>query len=207
LKEVTDIPGLARFLDRCVKLMAVSMSYTPIRPYRVVFDIDTLGNQVGYPVFLSLDYVKDLLLETEQETQGLFRLLHSLAIVSMREGCFDSVTETALAHLVTNLVLKGIFPDFDPATSSACPEEPLLYRELWLIHSQINPFSLLQLLKDAQKPDAEVHSLPEDMWISFVQDLSYRSKFNLSGILGKVRPIPMNLVNLLKELPNPFVSV
>jgi hypothetical protein len=102
--------------------------------------------------------------------------------------------------------LKGIYPTFEPSASSAFPEEPLLYHELWIIHSQINPFALLHLLKDAQRPEAEVHALQEDMWISFVQDLSYRSKFNLSGLLGKVKPIPMNLANLLKELPNPFLA-
>jgi hypothetical protein len=207
LREVNSIPELSEFLDRAVKLLAISMSYTPIRPYRVVFDIDILDNQVGYPVFLSLDHVSDILLQISEPTQAMFQMLQSLAIVSMREGCFDTVTETAIAYLVTILVLKGVFPAFDPTNSPACPEAPLLYRELWLIHSQINPFALLQLLKDAQKPEAEVHSLPEDMWISFVQDLSYKAKFNLSGILGKVRPIPMNLTNLLKELSNPFVTL
>jgi hypothetical protein len=108
---------------------------------------------------------------------------------------------------VAILVLKGIFPDFDPTASSACPEEPLIYHELWIIHSQINPFALLQLLKESQKPEAQTHASQEDMWIHFVQELSYRSMFNLSGILGKVRPIPMNVTAVLRELPNPFVTV
>jgi hypothetical protein len=207
LRAVADLEQVMGFLDHAVKALLMLMSYTPMRPFRLVSDVDFLDGCVGYPVFVEDSIVQDLLGGIAEPTRGLFQMLHSLALVSTRAGCFDSITENALAYLIAILAMKTIFPSFNPAGSPACPEEPLLYRELWLIHSEINSFALLQLLKDCQRQDATIRELPEEMWISFVQDLSYRSKFNLSAIFGRVRPLPLSLTNLLKELPNPFVNL
>jgi hypothetical protein len=204
LREVPDLAALCAALGKVVQTVVAFTNYLVQRPFRVVFDIDP-GDPPGYPVVLPLDLVDDILLNANTPTLGLFTLLRHLAVVSIREGCLDDITEDAIAYLVTVAVLQSVYPGFEQATSPFLKSPPLLYHELWLVHTQVNSTLLPLILKELQKPAAQSRASADDMWIDFVCACSYRSQYNLALVLGSVRALPMSVTTILKELPPPPV--
>jgi hypothetical protein len=100
-------------------------------------------------------------------------------------------------------VLQSVFPGFDPSTLEVFARPPLLFRELWLIHTQINKKLLPRIIEELQKPEATVHASPDDMWIDFVTALSFLAECDMSSIFRHVRPIPLSVTAMLKDLPEP----
>jgi hypothetical protein len=208
LNTIPDLGACCRHLDRMAKCVMSFMNYDMIRPYRVVFDIESISGadafcNHGYPIVLPVAVVNQIVVPVTGPTSELFDFIRSLAIVSIREGCLDEVTECAMATLVTMAVLMTVFPGFDPGVLEVFAHPPLLFRELWFIHTQINKKILPKILEDLQKPEATVHASPEDMWIEFVTALSFLADCDMGSIFAKVRPLPMSVTTMLKELPEP----
>jgi hypothetical protein len=207
LRKIPDLRVCCRRLEALAKSVVSFMNYEIIRPYRVVFDIDacladTNANR-GYPIMLPLSLIDDIILPTDLPTTHLFHFIHCLAVVSIREGVLDELTERAIGTLITMAVLQTVFPGFDPGTLPDFSNPPLLFRELWFIHTQINKKLLPKMLEDLQKPDAASHASPEDMWIEFVTALSFLAECDMASIFEKVRPLPVSVKTMLKELPEP----
>jgi hypothetical protein len=204
LREVPDLDSLCASLGRVVQTVVSFTSFFVQRPFRVVFDIEP-GDPPGYPLVLPLDLVDDILLNAQSPTLGLLTLLRHIAVVSIREGCLDDITEDAMAYLVAVAVLQSVFSGFEQAMSPFLRNPPLLYRELWLVHTQVNSTLLPLILKELQNPAAQSRASPDDMWIHFVCACSYRSQYNMALVLGRVRALPMSVTAILKELPAPPV--
>jgi hypothetical protein len=157
----------------------------------------------GYPIMLPLSVIDDLLLPTDLPTAHLFHFIQCLAVVSIREGVLDDMTEKAIGTLIAMAVVQTVFHGFDPGSLPAFSNPPPLFRELWFIHTQINKKLLPKMLEDLQKPNAAGHASPEDMWIEFVTALSLLAECNMASIFEKVRPLPVSVKMMLKELPEP----
>lgn len=155
-----------------------------------------------YPIVLLLEDINDLFFNTHKMNAGLFKLIMSIAIVSFREGVFDDTTELALSAFVATNVFAQLFSSYDPFEQPIM-EMPLLFNELWMIHSHINKKIIPEIIKKSQDDDTQAYEVPQDRWIAFVIDLSNMAKINFSSILKKVKPIPLNAISTLETLKNP----
>lgn len=204
LKKIEDFDKIFDRIELFINTLSTFMSYQVIRPYRIVFDVETLDDQPvpKYPIIMLENDINDILFDNDKPNPGLFRAMYMLALVSLRDGCFDQITELALAALVASCVFVKLFPSFDPLKNPLI-EAPLLFSELWTIHTRINAKVIPELIVKSQNPETPVYEVPEDRWIAFVRDLCFDSKYNFSLILQDAHPIPLNLASQLKSLRNP----
>ncbi|OHT01841.1 hypothetical protein TRFO_07415 [Tritrichomonas foetus] len=203
LKAIEDFQVFGDRIDKIVMMILKFMCYNISRPYRIVFDVETIDGhpEYTYPIVLLKDSINDIIINFMKPTNGLFQMISAIAVVSIRENYFEDTTEKAIAALVATVIFKELFPGFDPFVCKF--ELPTLFPELWVIHSQINSIIIPQLLNESQDPEAVLYNSPEDMWIRFVKDLSYRGKYNFSKLMERAKPIPMNIMSVLSELPVP----
>lgn len=203
LNKISDPDDLCAFLDKEIEMMCSYISYKIIRPYRLVFDVDKVDDNISsdYPVVLLLDMIPDIIFNYKSPTIGLFTLIKSLVIVSLPENRFDACTETALGYIVATILFKANWPEFDTANLSKYVKLPPIYNELWIVHSRINNQIIPVLLSKAQLPDAETYDSMEEMWTAFIKDLCQTANCNLIPLLERARPIPLGLNETVSKLP------
>jgi hypothetical protein len=208
LKRIDDIDPVLTHLDDIVAHVTQFMSYTMNRPYRVVFDVQLANDSIEceYPIVVPLDDLDDIIFNHNQPTVALFKLVARVALVSIREDYFDPLVEVAIANLVSCVIFNEFFPGFDPNIFKDFAFPPL-FPELWLIHQHLNSNLIKNLLAMSQLPDAPVFDSTEDMWITFVKDISSMGNYNFTKLLERARPIPLNLTKTLQELPYPPIRV
>lgn len=208
LRRIEDVDRLCVQIDRLVEMISNFMSYHVVRPFRVVFDLQKADDsaECGYPIILPIDDIEGIIFGLNKPSPGLFRLFRSISILSLREGCFDDVTEVALATLVAVVMFRELFPMFDVFGMDGI-EKPFLFEELWIIHTQVSKTVIQQVLADSQNPANEPCDAPEDMWVSFVRKLCQISKMNLAQILQRGRPIPISLARPMSDFPSPQVRM
>ncbi|KAK8887734.1 hypothetical protein M9Y10_038788 [Tritrichomonas musculus] len=201
LKQIDDFDKLFGRIEEIIKILSDFMNYPIVRPYRIVFDIETVDDRpvAHYPIVMLEDDINDILFSTDKPTAGLFRCLMMLALVSVRDGCFDHLTEDALSAFVAAHVFKKLFPSFDPIEKPLF-QMPVLFEELWLINLKVNNKVIPNIIAKSQNSDSPVYDVPEDRWIAFVRDLCFTIQLNFLPVLEKLRPIPLNLATTLNTL-------
>ena len=202
MREISDFTDIYSKLSKLVNLLAEFLSFEIERPYRIVFDIDLPDDQPSfeYPIVFLEEDMNGILCELDHPSHILFKALTVLGIVSIREDCFDQMTETALAHVAGSVAMKAIWPDFDPLEILG-DQSPPLFKEFWKIHN-FNNTVLHDTLKIYQNPEYPISDVKDDTWISFVTNMCRISKHNYIRVLQKVKPIPLNIslsVNGLEE--------
>lgn len=202
--KIENPDELCAFLDKIVSQIASFISYKVVRPYRIVFDVEKIDDDIitsDYPVVLPLRMQNDIIFKYKNPTISIFNMVKSLAIVSFPEDHFDSFTEAALGSVVAKLIFKSNWPEFDTSCLGNYLKMPLLYQELWTIHSRFNNQIFSTMLENAQKPDAKSYNSSEEMWTAFIRELCQIANCNLTPLIEKVRPIPIALMETVSSLP------
>ena len=204
LLQIEDIPSVTNYLSNVIKTVSSYMNYIIRRAYRIVFDIQTPGNShvPGYPIVMNINDINGLLLSINKATPQLFSFVIMIATVSIREGCFDEITERALAYFVATSVFVILFEGFlIDEVEGYFPEIPPLFAELWHIQKEVSPSIIKTILERSQDPDTPTYEVAEDKWISFIRDLCKFGRLNFTRLLEKARPIPLNMFKALEGLP------
>jgi hypothetical protein len=202
MRRIRDFDRLKKKYDEMLSQLTGFMSHKIEQPYRIVFDIELPedGPRFSYPSVLLLDDIEGVLIDLETPNMNLFKALSLIAIVSIREDCFDVQIETALASAAAAIVFKGIFPKFDPFHFDGLTLPPL-FAELWKIHNSFDKSLIPALVGVFQDPDYPIAEGPEDLWVAFVRELCHLGKRNFTKFFGSVRPVPMNLSSSILALP------
>ncbi|KAK8899925.1 hypothetical protein M9Y10_002248 [Tritrichomonas musculus] len=208
LSLIQNFDESLNFIEKHVQKVAEVASYTIIRPYRIVFDYEITERfyVADYPIFLNIIDFDDIFVNQNSVTPGFFKLLMAISEVSLRDNCFDKDTEYAVSAYIAANAINQVDPLFDPMVFFDI-DLPLLFRLLWNIHSELNKNIITSLIKDIQEngvPDSEV---PEDLWIYFVKNLCLAANCNLINDLLSLRPIPLNIISMLQNLPPPPFNV
>jgi hypothetical protein len=165
------------------------MSYTPNKPYRIVFDIEIPADGPGfaYPSVLLLDSIEGILLDVDTPSLDLFKAISLMAINSIREECFDVVLETAIASMCAAVVFKELYPSFNPFEfpDLAVPD---LFQELWKIHSDCDANLIPHGLRKFQDPSYPIPEDQQDVLVSFVTELCRLAKRNFIPFFRKALP-------------------
>jgi hypothetical protein len=202
MRRIKDFGHLKKKYDEMIAHLIGFMSHELVQPYRIVFDIELPedGPRFGYPSVLLLDDMDGVLIDLETPNMNLFKALSLIAIVSIREDCFDVQIETALASTAAAVVFKGLFPKFDPFNFAGLTLPPL-FAELWNIHTSFSKTLIPSLIEEFKSPDHVSAESSEDLWVSFVRELCLIGKRNFTKFLGTTRPIPLNISPSILALP------
>ncbi|OHT04301.1 hypothetical protein TRFO_28176 [Tritrichomonas foetus] len=202
LRKIKDFNIINEKFQIIVDEISKYMSYTPDRPYRVVFDVELPDDcpSCGYPLVFRVDDIDGILNKFDKPSIQLFTAVTLMTIVSIREDVFDQVTETAIATIATSVVFKRLFPDFDPLEFAGI-SLPTLFHELWEIHSRFDQTLIPKTLEKFQDTEYPVLDVPEDMWIAFVREMCRIGKRDFTKLLERSRPIPLNISISLQGLP------
>jgi len=202
MRSIQDFSTIFKKFEIIVEELSKYMSYDVDRPYRFVFDIELPDEQpsCGYPLVFQLEDVSGILCEFHKPSNQLFTAVTLMAIVSIRENCFDDVTETAIATIATSVIFRKIFDGFDPFDFAGYML-PTLFHELWEIHTNFDENLIPTTLKKFQDPSFQVSDVPDDMWISFVREMCRIGKRDFTKLLERSRPIPLNISISLQGLP------
>jgi hypothetical protein len=120
-------------------------------------------------------------------------------MLCLREGCFDPLTEHALAAFAAHRLFRKLFKAYDPLETPIV-EVPPLFFELWNIHGRVDNRIIPELLKRSQEPDCVVYDVPEDRWLAFVKDLCFLAKMDFGHMFRKIKPITLALGTSLSTL-------
>jgi hypothetical protein len=200
MREIGNFgPLFAKYTTVLVQLASFMGAST--KDYRVVFDVDMIddGPQILLPLLYHVSAIDPILKKLDAVSDDLFSLLSLLAVFTLRD-CFDTTTEGAIAAIAASVICQALFPSFDPL-SLAGFSLPILFTELWEIHTRIDNTVISKTLATFQDPDYEVADVPEDMWIAFVKELSRQGKTNFTKLLERAKPIPLNVAVSLQGLP------
>ena len=202
MREIGNFSTIYDKFSIIVNELITYMSYNIERPYRFVFDIELPDEQpsCGYPLVFLLTELPGILQNLNEPSNQLFTAVTLMAIVSIRENCFDDVTETAIATIATSVIFKKIFTNFDPFEFAGYML-PTLFHELWEIHTNYDSSLIPLTLKKFQDPNFVVSDVPDDMWISFVREMCRIGKRDFTKLLERSRPIPLNISISLQGLP------
>lgn len=178
------------------------MSYRLDKPYRFVFDVELPEDcpSCGYPLVFNVEDIEGILMSFDAPSTQLFTAVTLMTIVSIREDCFDPITETAIATIATSVIFQKLFPNFDPLEFTGITL-PTLFHELWELHSRYDPNLIPQTLAKFQDPEYHPSDVPDDMWIAFVREMCRIGKRDFTKLLERSRPIPMNIWISLQGLP------
>lgn len=201
LSEIKDIDKTCELIDIMVNKIITRMSYTLDRLFRIVFDIEIVpDNHADYPIYLLVSDIEDIFMKKMEPCRGTFKFLYSIALVSIRENCFPTYIESVIATLVVAIVMREDHHGFNVLNCHFI-EKPPLFKELWIIHTQINPNLIPNMLAQSQGPDAVQSDSQEDLWVSFVRELCQQGNYNFSTMFEKINPIPLSLTAELSDLP------
>jgi hypothetical protein len=183
-----------------VRILSRLLSYSSDRPIRIIFDVDAPPELVAeYPINLVISDINDILANPNRPTPGLARMLIVLAMSFFRDGCFDAMLEQALGAMAISLTFSDVYHEFDPGDLAI--EWPVLFNELWYIHSKLNRTVFPELLKLTQKPDAPVFDAAEDQWLYFVKLVSDLVRVNFVPLFKRIRLVPLSLAAELEHYP------
>ena len=193
VEKIEDIDSTLTRLDGYVVDVINFMAYLLHRPYRIVFDKQLVGgmSDCGYPIVMLIDDIDGIFHVGDAPTLQLFDLLSCIAIISLHENCFDSMTEEALSKVVASIILHMYFPEFDPMTFEGITIPPL-FRELWRVHTEVDDTVIQKVITKSQSPEARELDSPTDMWIQFVYDICSESGCNLVSLFDQIRPLPLS---------------
>jgi hypothetical protein len=167
--------------------------YTIDRPFRLVFDVDTVPEvAAGYPAFLLVSEIQDLIGAAARPTAGMFRALMQFALSSFKEGFFDPDSERALAYFAVVLVFVEVYQFFDPLDRPPV-EPPQLFGEIWHIHTKVSNTILPELFRRAQLPQAVLFEAPQEMWMNFLKEISDVAKMNFVPLFKDKKLVPLSL--------------
>lgn len=208
IQKIQNFDETFNFIEKHIKKVAELASYTIIRPYRIVFDNEITEKLfvAGYPIFLDVNDFDDIFINQQNVGPGFFKMLMAISTVSLKENCFDSDTEQAIAAYITANALNSIQPFFDPLVYFEI-DLPLLFRLLWNIQIGIDKDIIINIIKESQNSEVNNYEVPEDKWINFVKKLCYSARCNLTKDLLTLRPIPLNVTAMLQKLPQPPFDV
>jgi len=202
IHRITDFNIIKEKFDVISKGISDYMSYVAERPYRFVFDIELPEDcpSCGYPLVFNIEDIEGILMNFSSPTTQLFTAVTLMTIVSLREDCFEQVTETAIATIATSVIFQKLFPGFDPLefTGIALPTS---FHELWEIQCKVDPTLIPKTLAKFQDPNYQVSEVPEDMWISYVREMCKIGQRDFTKLLERSRPIPLNISISLQGLP------
>ena len=203
MKKIEKPDELCSFLDKTVTMMSTLICYKIVRPYRLVFDVEKVDEEItgDYPAVLLLGMQNDIIFNYKTPTIAFFCMVKSLAIVSLPENHFDAYTEAALGSVIATIIFKSNWPEFDTSCLPNYIKMPPLFNELWKIHSRFNNQILLNMIENAQKQDAVTYNSSEEMWTAFIRELCQIANCNLTPLIEKVRPIPISLLETISKLP------
>jgi hypothetical protein len=205
LRKLHDVSKAAEFIENQIVILARIVHYGITRPYRIAFDVDCFGDpEAGYPISLIIADIPEILTRPVRPTPGLCRLLLNVAIASFPDCCFDPMTEKALASWAVSLTFAEAYGEFDPLNHLPI-EWPVLFPEIWTIHTKIAPGAIAELLSRAQRKDSVYFDSPEDQWLNFVKTLSDLAKYNFVPLLKEVRLIPLSLAVDLEQYKRPKI--
>ncbi|KAK8881742.1 M60 family peptidase N-terminal accessory domain-containing protein [Helicobacter ganmani] len=191
-----DVVGVLNKLDTIILKLNKYMSYNMIRPYRVVFDVDTIPDpQPSYPINMSIEDAEKIVnFSSTKVTNSLFTLIKEIAYLSLRDQAFDEETENALSALVSIIVLSSVYPKFTYKDLDNI-EMPFLFKEFWKLHKQ-NPSLFSEILKESQMEDEPkfTNDFNDEKWTKFVQDLCRIGKWNYVSFFQDVRPVSQSFV-------------
>jgi hypothetical protein len=178
------------------------LAYEPSAPYRIVFDVDLPGDDVscGYPLVFFVKDIDMILRGFDEPSTGLFDAIRMMTVYSIREGCFDPLTETAIATIASAVVFEKLFPRVDVAALNGVMLPPM-FNELWEIETNF-PGVISRTLEKFQSPDYPIADVPEDMWIAFVRELCATGQRDFTKLLERTKPIPLNISLSLQGLPS-----
>jgi hypothetical protein len=189
MREIADFRKIHEKYDAIVNGVCRWMSYTPNKPYRIVFDIELPADGPGfaYPSVLLLSAIKGVLLTIESPNLDLFKAISLMAINSIREECFDVVLETAIASMCAAVVFKELYPLFSPLRfpDLAVPER---FVQLWKIHTECDPKLIPACLAKFQHPSFPVPEDQEDVWPMFVEEMCRIGNKNFVPFLEETLP-------------------
>ncbi|OHS96562.1 hypothetical protein TRFO_37270 [Tritrichomonas foetus] len=202
LRRINNFDKINQVFKIIVDGIANYMSFNPERPYRVVFDIELPEDcpSCGYPLVFTVEEIPGILESFEKPSPQLFTVVTLMTIVSLREDCFDQITETAIATVATSVIFQELYPGYDPLEFGGI-SLPTLFHELWEIHSRFDSNLIPQTLQKFQDAEYQVSDVPEDMWIAFVREMCRIGKRDFTKLLERSRPIPLNISISLQGLP------
>lgn len=201
MRKIADMNVFFKRMKIMVQYIREFTSVKISRPYRVVFDIDQNEDApvCTYPLIFPLNDVEKYLL-FEEPNGYLLSFLRTLTIVSIRENCFDSATETALATIAASSAIKKIWPDYNPLVDKDV-NCSILFKELWVIHDMVDPTVLPKTLEIFQNPEYGILDTPDDMWIMFVHHMCQIGRKDFIQAMQKAKPVPLNITLSLQGLP------
>ena len=201
IEEMADKEKVMREFDELLQLICSYTFYEIVRPMRIVFDVDMIEEEytTGYPITLKNQNVREILLDRSKPTGKLFYAVMAIATVMFRNGCFDKQTEESLAAFVAYQCFQKLWPDCDP---NLLPDLdlPVMFRDLWLIHTEIDAQCIPTILRNSQRPETSIFDVPEDKWLMFVKDVSVLCQKNFVRIFERYEPIATTITSELERL-------
>lgn len=203
------------FLNKAMKVIVSNissfMSKEVEKPFRVVFDIELPEDEpvCGYPIVYNITDIEEMIVNIQKPSAKLFDLSNLMAILSIREGCFDSTIEEAFASIASSNAFSKIYHDFNPFHLENV-ELPPLFEDLWEINKDFDASIIPKTLKKFQDPSYELLGVPEDTWIEFVREMCRIGQRDFTQVLERSRPVPLNVSMSCHNFPlfsPPTISV
>ena len=202
MRRINDFSIIDEKFKTIVQGISDYMSYIPEKAYRLVFDVELPEDcpSCGYPLVFNVEDIDGILMSFDKPSTQLFTAVTLMTIVSIREDCFDPITETAIATIATSVIFQKLFPNFDPLEFTGITL-PTLFHELWELHTRFDPELIPKTLAKFQAQDYHPSDVPDDMWIAFVREMCRIGGRDFTKLLERSRPIPMNIWISLQGLP------
>lgn len=188
LRKIPDFNKIKDVYDVILNRISGFLSCSLNRKLRIIFDIDFLESEVGYPLFLNIDQIDDVLFEIDHPTAGLFNAVFSLTLAHIHFGIFENQVEHALASVAAADIMKKLFPDFDPFNYDGI-KLPLLFSELWEINCNFDNNLISLTLSKFQGGD---YPVSEDTWIDFLKEMCILGKRDFTKLFENWKSIPLS---------------
>jgi len=173
--------------DQAIQIIVKYLNFPLVNPFRIVFDVELSGSgpSVGYPLKFHIQDIKPLL-QDPGPSPKVYALFSLIALLSLRQDCFDSDLELTLSEMAA----KRAFEELFNGSSFAKQEFPIAsnpallksLKEIQVIHGDD---VISETLKKFQSPDYIVTGIPPDSWIDFVVELCRVTNTNLIPLLEK----------------------
>lgn len=198
-----EIHEILTVFDKAISVIIQQMNFKMRFPFRIVLDIQ-LPNSMptcSYPIVFESSTFLPLFSCCNKPSDKLFAILNLIALVSLREDCFDAEVEMVLAEIATRKALKTVFPDFDDSQISISSNRSL-YATLDKIEKDY-PNIISKSLAKFQDLNSPIPNFPEDAWLDFVKEMCLNGQTDFVPQLEEARPIPLNVSSSLQRLLSP----
>jgi hypothetical protein len=202
LPSIKDTEAIGTVYDGLTEGLAAFLSFTIVRPFRIVFDVDLPDENptCGYPLVFPIDACADLLTELSAPSFPLFNATMMMGVISLREGYFDPTAETVFGTIAASVVLGGLFPAFD-ARNFAEISLPSMFCELWDIHTRFDPKLIPRTLALMQDPAITPPGSGDQARADFVRELCKLGGRDFTKLLERSRPIYLECSDSKDRLP------